>query len=782
MSDATKAVFLSYAREDTDAARRIADALRSQGLEVWFDQNELRDGDAWDQKIRQQIADCALFLPIVSAHTQERSKGYFRLEWKLAVEQTHLMLEGVPYLAPIAIDETTESGAAVPAEFMKVQWTRLPGALPTPQFVAQIKRLLDAPGKSAPTARSAAVPSSPAASSATPRSSGIPVWLAAVVGVALLGAIAFFAPRPATKETPASTPPKPVAETKSVSASPASSLPPPASAVALGEKSIAVLPFANLSTEKENEFFADGLQDDVITSLAKIRDLTVISRTSTLAYRDTASRNMKKIAGDLGVATILEGSVRRVGSKVHMNAQLIDARTDAHLWADTFDGDASDIFALQASLAQKIAAALKATLTPSERTLIERRPTQNQEAYELYSRARLLDQALPLGGRRDPYDSVVALYEQAVARDPEFALAFAQLTRLHGLMYWFNSSDPTPARRARAQAALDATQRLAPAAPETGLARGMFAYYCDADWKRALAEYTAVEPSLPNDAQLHAHIGQAERRLGRVTEAVVQFERAVTLNPQDLGSATSLLQTLYQLRRYTELRALTTRFITLFPSGNLSIILLRTQFALDGDQATFLRGCAALSSSALMPPQRVAMLNGDYAAADQALENLGVATFDGLGNATGGSVGEPAVLLRAEIAFLRGQPDLARKYADEAIDYYRAGSWNKRQQPAVPVEVARAEALAGRVETALRDAPGAVARLVEFDALARNSAQAELGRIYLICGKRAEALDCLRRTMAAPGPAPNEIRLDPIWSRLKDDPQFEEILKSAKVF
>ena len=145
MSESTKAVFLSYAREDADAAKRIAEALRASGLEVWFDQNELRGGEAWDAKIRKQIDACALFIPLISVHTQERNKGYFRLEWKLAVDETHLLAAGVPFIAPVVVDDTKESGALVPPEFMKVQWTRLPGALPTPEFVAQVKRLMLAP-------------------------------------------------------------------------------------------------------------------------------------------------------------------------------------------------------------------------------------------------------------------------------------------------------------------------------------------------------------------------------------------------------------------------------------------------------------------------------------------------------------------------------------------------------------------------------------------------------------------------------------------------------------
>ena len=184
MSEATKAVFLSYAREDTDAARRIADALRSQGVEVWFDQSELRGGDAWDAKIRKQIKECALFLPVISARTQLRSEGYFRLEWKLAVERTHLMAEGTAFLAPVVVDETSDSSALVPAEFKRVQWIRLPGVLPTPEFVTQVKRLLGAPPVSA------AGPESTAGTGSAParRSNSRGLIVLVVVGLVLLTA------------------------------------------------------------------------------------------------------------------------------------------------------------------------------------------------------------------------------------------------------------------------------------------------------------------------------------------------------------------------------------------------------------------------------------------------------------------------------------------------------------------------------------------------------------------------------------------------------------------
>jgi tetratricopeptide (TPR) repeat protein len=210
---APKAIFLSYARDDAAAARRIAEALRSSGLEVWFDENELRGGDAWDRKIRKQIDECALFVPLVSQHTEARAKGYFRLEWKLAVDQTQMLAEGVPFIAPVAIDDTRENGAAVPTEFLRVQWTRLPGALPTPQFVEQMKRLLDAPRKATPATRAAGTP----VSSASARG-GIPKWVWAAAVVVIGGVATFIATRPSSKDSaPPAAPTKPAAATAPVS-------------------------------------------------------------------------------------------------------------------------------------------------------------------------------------------------------------------------------------------------------------------------------------------------------------------------------------------------------------------------------------------------------------------------------------------------------------------------------------------------------------------------------------------------------------------------------------
>ncbi len=780
MSDLTKAIFLSYAREDAAAAHRVAEALRGFGVEVWFDQSELRGGDQWDQKIRGQIKACALFIPIISATTQSRDEAYFRLEWKLADDRSHLMAAGKTFIVPVVIDDTPENGASVPESFGRSQWTRLDGGEPSTAFIEQVKRLLETPRKPAlrpeqprpptlpPGFRQSAQARAVAEEAAAKSKPALPGWMwgvaVAVIAVAVAGMIFLRQPAPVVP------PPVPVAEVK----------PAPVASVS-NDKSIAVLPFANLSTDKENEFFADGVHDDVITNLAKIRALRVISRTSVLAYRDPASRNLKKIAAELGVTTILEGSIRRVGSKVHMNAQLIDARTHEHLWADTFDGDTSDIFALQASLSQKIATALKTTLTPGERTLIARQPTQDAQAYELYQRAKLFKQRFSAGSLRGDYDASIALYEQALARDPNLALAHADLTFVHGAMYWFGQIDPTPERRARAAAELAETQRLAPDAPETRMAQGTFAYLCENDWPKAVAEFQAAEASLPNDDQLRYLLAIAYRRLGRWPEAAEQLERAVALNPHEKRAGSSFIETVFLLRRFTLLPALAPRFLALFPGDSTTDkFFIDAQFELDGDRAAWLGKLAALAPMpadlhGLNKSYLQALRVGDLAAADRSLADPRQEWFPGFGQV----ITVPASLWRAQLARLRGDAVAAKKFADAARAALAARSWSPRQEPVVRGARALAQVCAGEDggDQELRQAMEQMAQQDKF----LSAYWIDAARTFAAAGHNDEALAALRRLLAGPSYAgPSELRYDPFFAQLKSDPRFEEILKSAK--
>ena len=781
------AVFLSYAHEDTDAAKRIAEALRGFGVEVWFDQSELRGGDQWDAKIRTQIKTCTLFIPVISATMQARDEAYFRLEWKLADDRSHLMVPGKPFIVPVVIDGTPDAGATVPESFARAQWTRLAGGEPSTAFIEQVKRLLDTPRHKPalkpdlprpPTlppefrqaARKAEDRGQKTEDSRTGRKSGMPGWIwgvvVAVVVAAGAGVVILRQPEPSVASPAVAAP----------SLSPSTPAPPQAAG-----KSIAVLPFANMSAEKDNDFLADGIHEDVLTSLAKIRDLKVISRTSVLAYRDTAARNLKKIAADLGVAVVLEGSVRRSGNKVRVTAQLIDARTDEHLWAENYDGDTSDVFALQAKLAQQIAAALKATLTPGERSLIERRPTQDLQAYEFYQRAKLLKQRFGANTLRAEYDSTIALYEQALARDPQLALVHADLAFVHGVMYWFGAIDPTPERRARAAAALAEVQRLAPDAPETRMAQGAYAYLCENDWPKALAEFTAAAASLPNDDQLRYLLGITYRRLGRWPDAVAQLERAVELNPHERRAGSSYLETLFALHRYAVLPALAPRLMTLFPDDTIMPpFFIDAQFALGGERSAWRQQRDALpplpaDTYGLGKAYAIALRAGDLAAADRIRADPREEWVAHIG----GAINQPVSLLRAELARLRGDQAGAKKFAEAAVAAYGARRWSPRQEPVVRVDLARARVCAG-TDGAGKELWQAMEELVRQD---KFLAVTWLGvaSTYAAAGQHEEALAALRRLFAGPSTiTPAELRDHPYFAPLKPDPRFEEILKSVR--
>src|SRR5437762_3673624 len=312
------------------------------------------------------------------------------------------------------------------------------------------------------------------------------------------------------------------------------------------DKSIAVLPFENLSDEKENAYFADGIQDDILTNLSKIGDLKVISRMSVMSYRGEGTRNAREIGKVLGVATLLEGSVRRVGNRVRVNVQLINANNDEHIWAEDYDRDLTDVFAIQTDLAQKIASALQAKLSPDERERLDRRPTQNPDAYLLFLRAH--DYANRMDIFHQMSSKAVPLFEQAIKLDPNFALAFAGLSMAESWIY--HSSDPVPARREKARLHADEALRLQPDLPEGHLALGFSYYYGDRDYERALTEFEIAKRGLPNNAQAYLAIGAIQRRQGKWAESTANLEKAATLDPKNTNLLINLCYSYMALRNF----------------------------------------------------------------------------------------------------------------------------------------------------------------------------------------------------------------------------------------
>lgn len=761
MSDSPRAIFLSYAREDAPAARRIAEALRSHGLEVWFDENELRGGDAWDAKIRKQIDDCALFVPLISAHTQERNKGYFRLEWKLAVDQTHLLAEGIPFVAPVVIDDTREGDAIVPAEFMRVQWTRLPAGLPTPEFIAQLQRLLAAPAKAAVTASAPPAPV-PAAPVPVARTSRGPLLLA-VAAVGAITAAVFFALRPgvAEKGTPAL-----------AGSSPAPVAPPPASTAST--KSIAVLPFTNMSEEKDSGFFADGIHEDILTNLALVRELRVVSRTSVMQYRST-TKTMRQIADELGVAYILEGSVRRAGSKVRVTGQLIRAANDEHVWAKSYDRDITDVFSIQSELSQAIAAALSAALSPQEKQFLDRRPTENLAAYDAYAKARELRQR----GSGNSLE-VAPLLEAAVRLDPKFALAWAELGSTHAQIY-FNELDHSADRLARAKAAIDTAVRLAPDAPEVIEKLGDYYYYGYRDYGHATEQYQRLAVLRPNDAAVFGSLGFIHRRQGRWAEALAELRRAAELEPRNLRYGRTLAKLAVGLNRFDEAAAVQGRIVALFPEMiNEQAQLATIPFLARGSRR---EGAALVAQMKPAPKDEALALflrklwarsGGDWAEAIRLDQQQRY--YDGFKEPHWSQDVQAAVVLWAS-----GNQAAARALAAQALP---AGQADLERKPSARTwqALGGAHALLGNKAEALRCAQAAKDLVPESnDAITGPDMSLAYAVVLAWVGEKDRALAELARLLRTPfGANMYAVKFGPDWFPLRGDPRFEALVNDPK--
>src|SRR5437763_1492036 len=339
------------------------------------------------------------------------------------------------------------------------------------------------------------------------------------------------------------------------------------------EKSIAVLPFENLSDEKQNAYFADGVQDEILTDLARVADLKVISRTSVMPYKSAMPRNLRQIGQQLGVAHVVEGSVQRSGNRVRVNAQLVDARSDRHVWAQTYDRDLADVFAIQSEIAKTIADQLQAKLSPSEENAIQLPPTTDISAFDLYARAKnilLRTGSIPKADTLQAVD----LLTQAVARDPSFFDAYCQLAFAHDALYFFGD-DHTSARLALAEAALQAASRLRPDAGETHLARGQNLYWAYGDYDGALAELEVAGQTLPNDARIFGLTGLIQRRQGRWEESTRNLERAVELNPRDSETLVMGVAVNYWfLRRYAEAKPWLARALAFEPNDAFTKVWL----------------------------------------------------------------------------------------------------------------------------------------------------------------------------------------------------------------
>ena len=548
------------------------------------------------------------------------------------------------------------------------------------------------------------------------------------------------------------------------------------------EKSIAVLPFENLSRDPDNAFFTDGVQDEILTNLAKIADLKVISRTSVMQYKSGAARNLREIGQQLGVAHLLEGSVQRAANKVRVNAQLIDARNDAHLWAQTYDRPVDDVFAIQSEIAKAIADQLQAKLSPSEKRAIEQPPTADVAAFDLYSRAKnlmLTTSFSAIGGKN--LLQAIDLLNKALVRDPSFLLAQCQLAHAHDNLY-FLGIDHTSERLAQAEAAVQAAFRLRPDAGEAHLARAEHLYRGYLDYEGALAELEIARRTLPNDPLVFEQKGYISRRQGKQEEGLRNLERAVELDPRNFFTLQQIALSYFNLRRYPDMITVLDRALAIKPDdAETRIVRALVDFEWKADTrplhrvideigATNPAGLEAVADTYFI----CALAERDASMAERALVKLGENRF-----------GVDAVLLDrhfAEGVIGRMTKDPAK--AKAAFSAARIAQEKRMQaQPDYGPNycmLGLIDAGLGRKEEALREGRRAIELLpVEKDSINGPHMIEYFAIIAAWVGEKDLALEQLSKAIRLPCEVSyGRLKLLPYYDPLRGDPRFEKIVAS----
>ena len=546
--------------------------------------------------------------------------------------------------------------------------------------------------------------------------------------------------------------------------------------------SIAVLPFQNLSDEKQNAYFADGVQDEILTNLARVADLKVISRTSTMQYKTGAQRNLREIAKTLGVAHVVEGSVQRSGGRVRVNVQLIDARTDGHLWAESYDRDIADVFAIENELAEQIVAKLKSKLSPQEKAAIEEKPTTDLAAHDLYIRAKTLIASSALSTpQAESLFEAVRLLNQAVERDPAFALAYYQLAEAHDVIY-LQGIDHTPARLAMANGAIQSLARLRPNSGEAHLALAKHLYWCYHDYDRAREELTLAQKSLPNDPMPFQILGYIDRRQGRWPESTKNLERAIELDPQNSAFLEQIARSYECLRRYADAERALDRAIALVPK-DAAMRARRAEIELHwhADARPLVSMIQAIIAKDSREVKNIAELWLNAALYDRdfdaALRALAALPIDGCHRET---ILFPRVWCEGIVAQMRGDKVAARAAFSSARNEMAK---LVREQPAYAealCALGMADAALGNKEDAIREGRRAVELLsVTKDAIIGPLLVQNLALIYAWTGEKDLAFEQLSAAAKLPGYLSyGELRLHPYWDPLRSDPRFDKIVAS----
>ena len=544
------------------------------------------------------------------------------------------------------------------------------------------------------------------------------------------------------------------------------------------DKSIAVLPFENLSDEKGNAYFADGIQDDILTNLSKIGDLKVISRTSVMPYRGHTS-NIREIAKTLGVSSVLEGSVRREGNRVRVNVQLINANNDEHLWANNYDRDLTDVFAIQTDLAREIAGALQAKLSPTEKAQMERKPTENGEAYLAFLQAHtLFFQSME---DLEKLKQAEQLYERAIQLDPKFALAFARWSQLESWLV--HSFERTAERRQKARTLAQQALQLQPDLPEAHLAMGFSLYYGDNDFEGALKEFEIAQRGLPNEAEGYLALGSIQRRMGKWPESNASLEKAAILNPKDSWVLQNLALSYATLRDFGAANKTIDRGLKVSPD-NLGLWEIKAKLAVaeKGDLSVSEKAFQAAKSIPMNDETKLRIAGGrvdvfllerKYQEALQEAESLSDGLLAGIPQALCGKyylVGFARKALHDEAG--------ARAALLKAKDLVEVLLKQSSDSPDLHIQLAKVLAYLGEKDAALTEARRATEILPESkDAFGGPEITEGVAEVYATVGENARAIELLDGLLGRPSPVTVPLlKLSPIWDPIRKDPRFQALI------
>jgi TolB-like protein/Tfp pilus assembly protein PilF len=749
-------VFISHSSEDKTIADTICRSLESDGIKCWIAPRDIQPGSDWTKAIMRGIEGCQVFILVFSKQANDSDHVYrevakafssrlvvvpFRIEAALPTSGISYYLNTVQWLD--AVNPPVDRHISTLIERVKALLTG--NSVSDPRLISQAALGPD-PAKTRPlrSLRKWAV--------------GIAIVTLCLIALAIAGLLTLN--RKANDSDLATNGPIPA-------------------------KSIAVLPFETLSENKDDGYFADGVQDEILNSLARIAELKVISRTSVMQYRGEAKRDLRQIANALGVKNVLEGTVRRAANRVRVSIELVEARNDSTIWADSYDRDLTDIFAIQSEIAQTIAHKLTATLSPGEQKLIEQKPTENLAAYDLYLKAKALINKAELSWEivnpTQPLIDSIDLLNQVVKSDPGFTLAYCAASHANDLLYI--STEPTLARRALGDTAIQAALRLQPDLPDVHLAYAYHLYFCYRDYEQARKHLETAKAGLPNNPQAIELQAFMDRRQGHFQEAVNGIKAALELDPQNPGPLEDLAFTLWAMRQFREAGEVYDRLISLVPDQpSLKIEKLEfVTFLETGDVTKLQAAVEALHTSA--PTDReivsmslmVALLNRDWSRAAEFVDKLAKNGGEDNGNfgfaAVPVSAGCYSILLarlqgqESSPAFLVTRDELNKKVQSSSSAYLLS-------------VLALVDALLDRKDDANAEIERAVSMLpIEKDPLDGPCVLANSAVVHAWTGEIDKAFTELEVLVKVPrGVYYGQLKKDPLWDPLRKDPRFDKLL------